>query len=100
MKVDLAVEQDESVSLNKIYTYLNDPTRNKPAVGNGMMMYEPKYWDHGAISAKDKLDRRGKYLCDQLAERWATWGFHSSARLSAGDDPREGDDTDSRVQKL
>ena len=59
MKVDLPVEQDGSVTLNKIYTYLNDPTRNKPALGNGMMMYEPKYWDHGAISAKDKLDRRG-----------------------------------------
>jgi hypothetical protein len=59
MKVDLPVEQDESVSLNKIYTYLNDPSRNKPAAGNGMTMYEPKYWDHGAILAKDKLDRRG-----------------------------------------
>jgi len=59
MKVDLPVEQDESVSLNKIYTYLNDPSRNKPAVGNGMTMYEPKYWNHGAILAKDKLDRRG-----------------------------------------
>ena len=59
MKTDLSVEQDETVSLNKIYTYLNDPTRNKPAVGNAMMMYEPKYWDHGAILAKDRLDRRG-----------------------------------------
>ncbi len=59
MKTDLSVEQDETVSLNKIYTYLNDPIRNKPAVGNAMMTYEPKYWDHGAILAKDRLDRRG-----------------------------------------
>jgi hypothetical protein len=24
-----------------------------------MMLYEPKYWDHGAILAKDRLDRQG-----------------------------------------
>lgn len=59
MKSDLPVEQDESVSLNKIYTYLNDAIKNKPPVGNAMMMYEPKYWDHGAILAKDRLDRKG-----------------------------------------
>jgi hypothetical protein len=59
MKVDLPVEQDESVSLNKIYTYLNDPSRNKPAVGNAMMVYEPTYWNHGAILAKDIQDRKG-----------------------------------------
>ena len=62
MKVDLPVEQDESVSLNKIYTYLNDsdPRRKAPPPpDNQMMLYEPKYWDHGAILAKDRLDRQG-----------------------------------------
>jgi hypothetical protein len=62
MKVDLPVEQDESVSLNKIYTYLNDsnPRRKAPPPpDNQMMLYEPKYWDHGAVLAKDRLDRQG-----------------------------------------
>ena len=59
MKSDLPVEKDENISLNKIYTYLNDPTQNKPGAGNGMMMYEPKYWNHGAILAKDRADRKG-----------------------------------------
>jgi len=62
MKVDLPVEQDESVSLNKIYTYLNDsdPRRKAPPPpDNQMMLYEPKYWNHGAILAKDRLDRQG-----------------------------------------
>ena len=59
MKNDLPVEKDENISLNKIYTYLNDPTQNKPGPGNGMMMYEPKYWNHGAILAKDRADRKG-----------------------------------------
>ncbi len=59
MKSDLPVEKDENISLNKIYTYLNDPTQNRPGAGNGMMMYEPKYWNHGAILAKDRLDRQG-----------------------------------------
>ena len=62
MKVDLPVEQDESVSLNKIYTYLNDsnPRRKAPPPpDNEMMLYEPKYWDHGAVLAKDRLDRQG-----------------------------------------
>ena len=62
MKVDLPVELDESVSLNKIYTYLNDsdPLRKAPPPpDNQMMVYEPKYWDHGAILAQDRLDRQG-----------------------------------------
>jgi hypothetical protein len=59
MENDLPVELDTEISLNKIYTYLNDPIKNKPAVGNAMMMYEPKYWNHGAISAKDRAARLG-----------------------------------------
>ena len=59
MKSDLPVEKDETISLNKIYTYLNDPVLNKPGAGNGMMMYEPKYWNSGAILAKDRADRKG-----------------------------------------
>ena len=59
MKSDLPFEKDGNVSLNKIYTYLNDPIRNKPPVGNAMMQYEPNYWNHGAILAKDRKDRQG-----------------------------------------
>ena len=62
MKVDLPVEQDESVSLNKIYTYLNDsdPRRKAPPPpDNQMMVYEPKYWDHGAITGKEIQERKG-----------------------------------------
>ena len=59
METDLPVELDTEISLNKIYTYLNDPIKNKPAVDNAMMMYEPKYWNHGAISAKDRAARLG-----------------------------------------
>ena len=62
MKSDLPLEKDGNVSLNKIYTYLNDsdPRRKAPPPpDNQMMLYEPKYWDHGAILAKDRLDRQG-----------------------------------------
>ena len=62
MKSDLPLEQDESVSLNKIYTYLNDSNplhKAPPPPDNGMLVYEPKYWDHGAILAKDRADRQG-----------------------------------------
>lgn len=59
MTSDLPVETDSAISLNKIYTYLNDPLRNKPPPDNGMMLYEPKYWDHGAILAKDRQERLG-----------------------------------------
>jgi hypothetical protein len=59
MKSDLPFEKDGNVNLNKIYTYLNDPIRNKPPVGNAMMQYEPSYWNHGAILAKDRKDRQG-----------------------------------------
>ncbi|KRO60839.1 MAG: hypothetical protein ABR82_06970 [Verrucomicrobia subdivision 6 bacterium BACL9 MAG-120507-bin52] len=62
MKEDYPVEKDENISLNKIYTYLNDadPKRNPPPPpDNQMMVYEPKYWDHGAILAKDRAARQG-----------------------------------------
>ena len=59
MEKDLPVELDTEISLNKIYTYLNDPIKNMPVPDNAMMMYEPKYWDHGAITGKDRLDRLG-----------------------------------------
>jgi len=59
MKSDLPLEKDGNVSLNKIYTYLNDPIRNKPPSGNAMMQYEPSYWNHGAVLAKDRKDRQG-----------------------------------------
>jgi len=59
MEKDLPMELDTEISLNKIYTYLNDPIKNMPVPDNAMMMYEPKYWDHGAITGKDRLDRLG-----------------------------------------
>lgn len=57
MTSDLPVALDSSVSLNKIYTYRND-TRQKPT-GNPMLDYEKKYWDHGAILAKDIQGKQG-----------------------------------------
>jgi len=64
MTVDLPVALDEAVSLNKIYTYLNDSTRGKlsknlPPPENAMLQYEPKYWNHGAITAKEIQARQG-----------------------------------------
>ncbi|NBT90007.1 MAG: hypothetical protein EBT50_04130 [Verrucomicrobia bacterium] len=51
MTSDLPVALDESVSLNKIYTYRND--RQVKPTGNPMLDFEKKYWDHGAILQKD-----------------------------------------------
>ena len=64
MPSDLPVALDKDVSLNKIYTYLNDAVRglrskNLPPPDNPMMEFEPKYWNHGAITAKDIQDRQG-----------------------------------------
>ena len=64
MTSDLPVALDKNVSLNKIYTYLNDATRgllskNMPPPDNPMLQFEPKYWNHGAITAKDIQDRQG-----------------------------------------
>jgi len=64
MTSDLPVALDKNVSLNKIYTYLNDAVRGKlgknlPPPDNPMMQFEPKYWNHGAITAKDIEDRQG-----------------------------------------
>ena len=57
MTSDLPVALDESVSLNKIYTYRNDPQFK--STGNPMLDYEKKYWDHGAILKKDREGRQG-----------------------------------------
>ena len=64
MVSDLPVALDERVSLNKIYTYLNDSVRgtlskNIPPIDQPMLQFEPKYWNHGAITAKDIQDRQG-----------------------------------------
>jgi len=64
MTSDLPVALDKNVSLNKIYTYLNDAARgllskNMPPPDNPMMQFEPKYWNHGAITAKDLQERQG-----------------------------------------
>ena len=61
MTQDLPVALDKEISLNKIYTYWNDPQKGKnmPPPDNASMMFEPKYWDHGAITAKEIQDRKG-----------------------------------------
>lgn len=61
MTSDLPVAIDKEISLNKIYTYWNDAVKGKnlPPPDNASMMYEPKYWDHGAITAKEIQDRKG-----------------------------------------
>jgi hypothetical protein len=64
MPSDLPVALDKDVSLNKIYTYLNDARRgtlskNIPPPDNPMMVHEPLYWNHGAITAKDFQERQG-----------------------------------------
>ena len=57
MTSDLPVSLDESVSLNKIYTFRNDPLVRR--TGNPMLDFEKKYWDHGAILKKDVEGRQG-----------------------------------------
>lgn len=57
MASDLPVSLDTSVSLNKIYTFLNDP-KQKPT-GNPMLDFEKKYWDHGAVLPKDLQNKQG-----------------------------------------
>lgn len=57
MASDLPVALDTTVSLNKIYTFLND-ARQK-LTSNPMLDYEKKYWDHGAILSEDRQGRQG-----------------------------------------
>ena len=57
MTSDLPVSLDETVSLNKIYTYRND--RQVKSTGNPMLDFEKKYWDHGAILKKDIEGKQG-----------------------------------------
>jgi len=58
MASDLPVALDDSISLNKIYTFLNERTF-KPRTGNPMLDYEKKYWEYGAILQKDVEGRQG-----------------------------------------
>ena len=59
MTTDLPVEADTKIRLNKIYTYLNDSERNRAPKDNAMLIYEAKYWNHGAVSEKDKQAKKG-----------------------------------------
>ena len=60
MTIDLPVGIDKEISLNKIYTYWNDQAKgNKPPSGNASLAFEPMYWDHGAITVKERQDRKG-----------------------------------------
>lgn len=57
MTSDLPVALDDSVSLNKIYTFRND--RSLKNTGNPMLDFEKKYWDHGAILKKEIEGKQG-----------------------------------------
>ena len=57
MTSDLPVALDESVSLNKIYTFRKD--RSLKNTGNPMLDFEKKYWDHGAILKKEIEGKQG-----------------------------------------
>ena len=57
MTSDLPVALDDSVSLNKIYTFRND--RSLKNTGNPMLDFERKYWDHGAILKKEIEGKQG-----------------------------------------
>jgi len=57
MTSDLPVSLDSNVSLNKIFTFRNDPTQRR--TGNPMLDFEKKYWDHGAILPKDIQGKQG-----------------------------------------
>jgi len=57
MPSDLPVALDQTVSLNKIYTFRND--RALKPTGNPMLDYEKKYWDYGAILQKDIQAKQG-----------------------------------------
>ena len=60
MTSDLPVALEKEISLNKIYTYWNDQKKgNKPPIDNTSMAFEPKYWDYGAVTAKEIQDRKG-----------------------------------------
>lgn len=59
MSADLPVETDAEIRLNKIYTYLNDPEKNRPPKDNAMLIYEAKYWNHGAVLEKDRQAKKG-----------------------------------------
>ncbi len=57
MTSDLPVALDESVSLNKIFTFLNDRGGNN--TGNPMLNFEKKYWDHGAVLPRELEGKKG-----------------------------------------
>ena len=57
MTSDLPVALDETISLNKIYTFRND--RHQPPANNPMLDYEKKYWNHGAILSKEFEGKQG-----------------------------------------
>lgn len=60
MTIDLPVALDETVSLNKIYTFLND--QKTPPPTNPKLAFERKYWNHGAILTREFGDRQGNYF--------------------------------------
>ena len=60
MTQDLEVALDETVSLNKIYTFVNDRRTLPPT--NPKLAFERKYWNHGAILNREYEDRQGNYF--------------------------------------
>ena len=60
MTSDLPVSLDKEICLNKIYTYWNDSKKgNRPPADNASLAFEAKYWDHGAVTAKEIQERKG-----------------------------------------
>lgn len=57
MTSDLPVALDESISLNKIYTFLND--RKMKVTGHPMLDFDRKYWNHGAVLPKEFEGKQG-----------------------------------------
>lgn len=57
MTSDLPVALDQTVSLNKIFTFRNE--RGGKVGANPMLEFEKKYWDHGAILQKEIEGKQG-----------------------------------------
>lgn len=67
---DLPVSPDESVSIRKIYEFLNDPKVTKTGKDRSLE-YEFKYFNHGAITKAQRYNREGQYYV-------VTWTNHGS----------------------
>jgi len=67
---DLPFSPDESVSIRKIYEFLNDPKATKTGKDRSLE-YEFKYFNHGAITQAQRYNREGQYYV-------VTWTNHGA----------------------